>query len=195
MGLQPTNTLGRRKRLPLVFAAESPYVGRTVVMAISEPEFRKLLFATPAVEAVNTLMDFWSARSSPSESHLRLTRPEYVATLVVRYRDGVRRGGHRELLATLGGGAIPDTIGALDAIELPQARRILVDACGVFPGAHVPIRPDEVELFFEDCFQSVFAYLLELDTKLNAVAVEERILGYLQANVTEVLRAERGHAS
>ena len=38
MGLQPTSAVGRRKRLPLALAAESPYVGQTGMSTTMTPE-------------------------------------------------------------------------------------------------------------------------------------------------------------
>ena len=158
---------------------------------VDEAELKSLLISTHAADAVCKLMELWMPRAADLTPRFGLSRSEYVATLCLTYGHDVRRGGHRDYFSVRGGQRIRDTLDGLDAIGLTAARQILTDACGTFPSASVPPDPTDIEFFFEDCLQSVFTYLHELDRALNALLLDEFVLGFLRRNHDDVLVPER----
>lgn len=159
--------------------------------SLTEPQLDAIL-ARPARDAVYDAMAHWMPRSSAALPRFGLTQTEYRASLCLLYLDDVRSDGHRGFFLRNAGRHISDLVEALEACGAGAARRILVDACAVFPKAAVPVGHGDVELFFEDCFRDVLDLLAQLDRRLSALPVCESVLGMLIARRFDILRPERG---
>ena len=161
-------------------------------MRIADAYFRRLLFETPAIEALSALSQEWQLRAREDASRFGLAVPEYAVTLCMIYTGEVGNGGHEQYFSNRGGRYIDDTLQALATTGLRPVLRILRAACEGFPAQTVPASRTEVDDILERD-ESLRARLSELDRQLWTVpSIEESMLEYLREHEGEILLPERG---
>lgn len=161
-------------------------------MRIADSYFRRLLFDTPALDAVIALSQLWERRARETVAGFGLSAPEYAVTLCLIYTGEVGNGGHGQFFGNRGGRLVPDTLEALAAVGLARQRGILARACTVFPGGSVPHDRHEVGVALDALGDEPRALLSELDRELWREPVDGALLAYLRKHAEQLLLPERG---
>jgi Domain of unknown function (DUF4375) len=164
------------------------------VMRISEEYFVRMLYESPAVEALSALVNDWTPRSKSELPRFGLATPEYYVTLCLIYTGEVGNGGHSQFFLNRGGHIADEVLLALDAVSLPRARDILLRACAAFLNGLVPSNPDAVDAIIDGVLSSSAQLFGELDRELWAVRIDDVLLNYLRFHANEILLPERGLA-
>lgn len=161
-------------------------------MRIADAYFHRMLFETPAIEAVSGVSRHWQLRAREASPSFGLALPEYAVTLCMIYTGEVGNGGHEQYFSNRGGRYVDDTLRALATTGLQPVLRILRAACEGFPAQTVPASRTEVDDVLER-EEGLRALLSELDRELWVVpGIEESLLAYLREHEGDILRPERG---
>ena len=149
---------------------------------IAEAFFQRLLWDTPAGEAVATLAQFWAGRLQDDAPQWRVSLPEYQAQLILVYAGEVGNGGHAQFFMNRGRGDAVATIGALQAAGLHDWADMLEAACGCVASADIwAMAPADLARL----------HGLDLRAYETFSTVDAQVLTMLRAGQDLVLRPER----
>lgn len=193
--------LARRHLTPLRFLMQPLLNGGTLggprlmpqqVVPVAATFLERLLFDTPAVEAVATLSSMWSPRADPELTRFGLSDPEFAVQLCLIYSGEVSNGGHSRFFLNRGGRHVLQTIAALNTTGLADLAPLLRSAVATFPQAHVPVEPDDVETELDNLTPDRQRTLADLDRQAFGLlpSVDPRLLTYLRTTRAEVLLPE-----
>jgi len=165
-------------------------------MKIGEEYFQRLLDGgEDDCSAVHELDALWCARPGRSESNqwFGLSRPEFDVHLVLHYLGEVGNGGHQQYFLNPVGRYAAATLDALRRAGLSEVHATLVEACGVFPGGHIPPDTTDRRDVVEQLDDDGLSLLSRMDGRVFSLATRgwSQLLRYLRDNEADVLTQER----